>query len=168
MIVNYKQMILVHHLIETTINRESDKNYQMLFKVDDSLFSGNILQQKSGNYGFKRSFVSVFDRFLVVEQSNFFSPENGGMDNVLRESFFKEYNLDDNSYPVLLRYPHLIFSKIVDLVSKIDNVDEYFTKNFEIPSMLYDLTNLDTKQTFDFYLLNNEILNPVTLIEAEE
>lgn len=166
--MDHKEMILVEYLIENVLNRESDKDYQMVFKINSALYSGRMLQQRKNNNGFTRNYILKRQSYGFYEETYFYNTNNGAMDEKLREYFFADNNLDSDSFKSLLHYPSVIFSKIVDLVSKIDYVDNHFKEPYEIPPVLYDLTNLDTKQSFDFYLLNGEVLSPVSLIEIEE
>jgi len=165
--MGYKHMIMIEHLVETILNSFSAKQYKTVFKIENSFYSGNFLKQDE----YRRDYAYTYSPIMGHKKEiNVFSIDNIDKKQEVRSAYFEfvfgpNKNPYNNSLDSYASNPEAVFRHIVEFAYQ-------YEKDFLNPKInfdcIYNLENLDTKRKFDFYLLSDENITPVSIVEIDE
>lgn len=161
--MDYKKLILIEHIIRTIVNKNSENQYELVFKMNGQLYTGTFLNYE--NQG--RYFVPYFevswgyennkDPFLVSRESQL---------QHIRSAYFafafkgaKNFGRDTLSDYASL--PEFVLRDMVEFVNVFES--EVFNPDVEFPNCIYSLKNIETEKMLDFYFLTDEVITPVSL-----
>lgn len=162
--MNFKQMILIDHLLNNTINGWNRPNSKLIFELDNKIFTGNFTPKNNNgepvSYYF-HEYLGGFDTKVIF---------NSDSSQQLRTLLFKHVfgKSADNTGNAFEHYitnlKHLVLNDVIDVISKVDTKD-YFPDNLKVPEILYGLENVVTGQKFDYYIATNKTFKPVSYID---
>lgn len=165
--MNFKQMILVDHLLNNIFGSWDRPNSKLIFELDGKIFTGNFTPKNDNGEP-----VSYYphQNFVMFDTKRIFSSEaSASLRSALLEHVFGESleNADNYFKYYIQNLKHLVLNDVIEVISQVDT-DDYFPDEIIIPEILLDLENVETGKKFDYYIATNKKFNPVSFIDLQE
>lgn len=159
--MDYTKMILTEHLVKNIINRYSDQDFNLIFKIDDSFYKGTFINRDEHN----RDFILTYDSWDGYDKNfKVFNIDNISTVQNVRSSFFdfafgpKKDSVNMENY---VSNPEVVLRDIISFVDQYES--EFLNPIVKDIKCIYNLKNIDTEKTFEFYLISDEDIVPKSL-----
>lgn len=163
--MNTKQMILLEQLVQD-FYKSQKKVYNIVFEKNGFLYTGNFLKKDSEG----DNYVEYSGNSAMQPAFNFFKNGQSNKQLELTIDFNKALGLNINGTKArredVASRPHLILEAAFKIVSQI-NPDDYLNDSYIFPPVIYNLKFLNTGKELDFYLIHDEFIKPVSLVEEK-
>lgn len=171
-----KEMILMELLLDKLTTRFTpDKVYQIVFKLDDGLYTGSFLQEEIKDKR-KQKYVISFDKLALnplepndrLYESTLIDGSNG--ESRLFKKFLAFLDFEDTArithLKSLVETKHILLQKIKQFISE-SNPDDFLNNQIDFGNTIYNLERLDKKFSLEFYVTDEQENNiiPVSLKE---
>ncbi|MGX7393992.1 hypothetical protein [Carnobacterium mobile] len=164
--MDYCKMILAEHMVRTIINKHGKQKFNMLFKMDGILYTGQFLRYED----YEQPHTLRFNAMWGYDKNHdAFTIEHSSTLQTIRSSFFEfafgpeKSGANVESY---VAYPDLVLRDIISFVEQYDA--EFLNPIVKDTNCIYNLKNINTGMTIDFYMLSEENMFPVSLIKQEQ
>lgn len=164
--MDFKQMILVDHLLNNTFNSWNRPNIKLVFELGDKIYAGNFTPKNDNgdptSYYFNQ-YLGGFDTKIIFSSDN-----SQRLRSLLFKHIFGESseNIGHSFEYYIQNLKHLVLKDVIDVVSQVDTED-YFPNELEVPEIILNLENLETSQKFDYYIATNKSFRPVSFISLQ-
>ncbi|GEK88163.1 hypothetical protein SAMN04488100_1012 [Alkalibacterium putridalgicola] len=162
--MNFKQMILLEHVLDI-INYEQDGfDLALVFKIDNILYTGNFLQKvKNGGSTKRLAFKSHPIKGYELKDHILLFKEND-MDELIRDRFLRMAHVDEDKKKLktLVDNPSILLSKLVEFVYTL-TPDDYLDHNYHITNCIHKMSNIDSDDEMYFYYVEENIY-PISLV----
>lgn len=167
--MDYKKIILVNHFINTIINKNTEKKYELVFEMKGKAYTGLFLDVDEYGHEFFLEYNRTYPGVGYDKNNNIFMTNHQDAVQTIRSAFF-EYafgpDKDQQFHPDMKKYtsrPCMVFKDIVNFVSEYDTDSHNIEINHS--NLIQDLKNIDTEKQLDFYLSLDDDFTPVSLID---
>lgn len=161
--MNTKQMILVEHLINEFFRYKKDNQYKLIFTVDGHITTGSFLRKDEKGI----SYAECNEYYYLEKTTDIFQSQQEDKRRSLREKLLNELNYNILGLDFLTTRPDLILASASKVVSQI-NPDEYLKEDLKFLPYIYNFKDIGSGKTFDYYLIHDEVIKPVSLVIENE
>lgn len=174
--MNYKKMLVLEYLLDKFVNTRNNYEYSMVFKLGDSLYTGDFLQLAEPHSDDKRV-IFKHDSYRGYRTRPFMLRDNkdGNMGEMIKKRFeqmhLNELELiesekeKDYYYSSLLDSPEIFLNALIEFVLNID-VDDYLDHSFIYTNTIHNLQSISNEnEYYELYRLDAEVLQPAYLIK---
>lgn len=160
--MDYSKMILIEHLVNTIINRNIEQKLDLVFRIDNNLYTGKFLLYDERD----QELTFTYDAWGYNKDYRVFNNDNISTTQEIRSSFFEFAFGPEKNSGILGNYishPDMVLRNIISFVEQYDL--DFLNPIVRDTKCIYNLKNINTGVTFDFYLLSDENILPVSLIK---
>ncbi|MCI3029817.1 hypothetical protein LMF32_12255 [Desemzia sp. C1] len=163
--MDYTRMILTEHLVNSVINPYTDKDFNLIFKINNNFYIGSFIKTDE-HY---RNYTLSFDGMWGYNKNyNIFNIDNVSTTQNIRSAFFEfAFGNEKNSVNMekYIFHPDFVLRDIISFAEQYES--EFLNPTVKDIKCIYNLKNIDTGKTFEFYLISDEDIVPISLVKQE-